>query len=77
MDEKDLEELRALAWMNDQLDGRPSFQWRGNWGLGYGRLVRRGLVTWEDAPEGFDNRKFAGTRVTDKGRAVLAGGAPT
>ena len=30
MDEKDLEELRALAWMNDQLDGRPSFQWRGN-----------------------------------------------
>ena len=68
----EIEELRALAWMNDTLKG-PSFVLRLHWRLsGYATMVRRGLVAWGDPPEGFDRRKFAGTTITQKGRDYLA-----
>lgn len=66
------EELYALREVND-VTKRPSFIMRFHWHeSGYASLVRRGLVKWGNPPKGFDKRKFAGTRITKAGRAILA-----
>jgi hypothetical protein len=65
-------ELDALREMNDVLN-RPSFLMRCHWHeSGYRKFARAGLVVWGDAPEGFDNRRFAGAMITDAGRKALA-----
>lgn len=75
--EEQLEELRALAAVNFYTQG-PSFMMRSHWRGLYQPLVQRGLVAWGDPPEGFDKRQFAGTMVTEAGRAILRPhGAPS
>lgn len=69
--ERDREELSALAEANDALGG-PSFIARRHWHeSNYRQLVRDGLVTWEDPPDGFDKLRFAGIHITPAGRAAL------
>lgn len=68
---EELEELDALAQINDVLKG-PSFIMRNHWHSLYQPLVRRGFVKWGPPPKGFNPRKFAGTTITDAGRAALS-----
>jgi hypothetical protein len=70
--DEQIEELDALAWVNDTLKG-PSFLMRKYYrDPVVGPLVRHGLISWGPAPTGFDTRIFAGTTITDAGRAALA-----
>ena len=72
LSKEDREELEALAQINDCLKA-PSFMSRKNWRGQYQRLVQRGLVKWGPPPGEFDPRDFAGTQITDAGRAALSG----
>ena len=67
-------ELDALDSINRVLR-RDSFIARHYWREGYSRLVRLGLVIWRDPPKGFSRRRFAGIRITAKGRRAIRYGA--
>lgn len=68
---EDREELEALREVND-ITGGPSFIMRFHWRGQYQLLVQRGLVKWGPPPGTFDPKKFAGTTITEAGRAALS-----
>lgn len=66
-----INELAALRDTNDAT-GHKSFIARFHWHeSGYQKLVRAGLVNWTDPDQPFDPRRYAGTEITAKGRALL------
>jgi hypothetical protein len=72
LSENQIAELSSLAETNKDVGG-PTFMGRHHWRGFYDGLVRAGLVSWGDPPQGFGRKYFAGAEVTEKGKKYLAG----